>query len=226
MQSASMNECYPLTPRPCLCKQFSNTSTPRLVFPSDFSHVSRSSITTAELRIDSLLLSFGCSEGVCFSGYTSPVVTWAPQLFGASVCTLVEVQASFSPSFWEHCTGLQAITFFIIQLLSINITGVLQKFAGCSGRPWNGSSYTALLIILRCSPQRLSALCSTHVHKKQACFFVFSLILQRLFKFLFCFVFSFLPSLPAPWLKLLWEMQPRHPSHFMSEMRKATPSEK
>ena len=105
----------------------------------------------------------------------------------------------------------------------------VQKFTVHLGKLWNANSYTALLIIIRCSPGRLSALCSTHVHGKQTCFFVFSLILQRLFK-LCCLGFIIIIFLNHPcqlhrW-KLLWEMQPQNPSYFMPEMRKIKSSEK
>lgn len=61
----------------------------------------------------------------------------------------------------------------------------------------------ALLIILRCSPERLSALCSTHVCIRNRLDPLYSVRgLQRLSKL------WFLPPLPALQQKLLWVMQP------------------
>lgn len=42
---------------------------------------------------------------------------------------------------------------------------MVQKFLECLGKPSMKGALTAMLIVLSCSPERLSALCSTHVHQ-------------------------------------------------------------
>lgn len=134
--------------------------------------------TLSELHIDYTLLSFACFQGMYFS----------EDLRLHRLLNYFWILSLSLGIFQPFLSEAKNITTFIIQLLSINITGVLQahivmlipckwqkilmaitvwKFSVCLGSHSMRAAIQSLFIILRCSPERLSALCSTHVHQKQ-----------------------------------------------------------